>query len=203
MLDASGILKEGYRDAARWFQTAETMWTEHRGAKTTHSLSEWLDYQNKLSRQNPESHWTVMYNALGTNVSAALYDQTSGHRVVVDYKTYFMDVATRTEGLYLVGVFNSDAVNDAIKPFQPKGLMGERGVERLPLELPIPPFDPENALHREIAELAGVAADKVKTAYESGKIDGTLGKKRGLAREAARVEIEASNKAVAQLLSLG
>lgn len=204
ILHASEVLKEGFRDGARWFKEAENLWSKYRAAKAdSMSFADRLDYQKGLTRQNPESHWTVMYNALGTNVSAALYDQTSNHRVIVDYKTYFMDVATETEGLYLVGVFNSDAVNDAIKPFQPKGLMGERGVERLPLELPIPPFEPDNALHREIAELARVASDKVRTAYDSGKIDGTLGKRRGLARDAARVEIEASNKAVVQLLSAG
>jgi len=92
-------------------------------------------------------------------------------------------------------------LNDIIKPFQSAGQMGQRDIHTVPLELPIPPFDPENTLHRSIAGLAGDAAEKVKASYESGKIDGTLAKRRELAREAVRVEIDTLNKAVAQLLS--
>jgi hypothetical protein len=65
---------------------------------------------------------------------------------------------TEEEAHYLVGVLNTPFLNEAIKPFQPQGLMGERHIHRRPFEAcNIPLFDPENALHREIAKVSAAA----------------------------------------------
>lgn len=201
VLDSASLLREGYRDGARWFKEAENLWVQYRAAKANSMLfTDRLDYQKGLTRQNPESRWTVLYNASGTNVSAAAIDVFE-QRFIVDHKLYYFSASIKEEAFYLSGILNTTILNDIIKPFQSAGQMGQRDIHTVPLELPVPPFDPENGMHRTIAELAEMAASNVRTAYESGKIEGSLARQRGLARDAARVEIDALNKAVAQLLS--
>jgi hypothetical protein len=48
---------------------------------------------------------------------------------------------------------NSRIVNDIIKPFQSRGLWGERDIYKLPFEIPIPLYDGSNIIHREIARI--------------------------------------------------
>src|SRR5882724_8721819 len=56
----------------------------------------------------------------------------------------------------------TSVVNEAIKPFQTQGLLGERDIERRPLEAcPIPLFDPKNPLHLEIAEVARLCREEL------------------------------------------
>ena len=73
--------------------------------------------------------------------------------------TYLYYAANEDEAHYLVGILNSPFVNEVIKPFQTQGIYhGERDIERRPLEVcNIPLFDPENALHREIAKVSAAA----------------------------------------------
>jgi hypothetical protein len=58
--------------------------------------------------------------------------------------------------LYLIGVLNSTVVNKAIKPYQTEGVYhGKRDIHRRPFEVcPVPKFDPENTVHRDIVKLS-------------------------------------------------
>jgi hypothetical protein len=56
-------------------------------------------------------------------------------------------------------VLNSPFVNEAIKPFQTQGLMGERDIERRTLEIcNIPLFDPADELHCELRKFPPLRA---------------------------------------------
>lgn len=81
---------------------------------------------------------------------------------VINSKTYYHYPKSEAEGHYLVGILNTAFVNEAIKPLQPQGLMGERDIHRRPFEAcNIPTFDPNNKLHREIAEVSAVCRAEV------------------------------------------
>src|SRR4051794_19617639 len=74
---------------------------------------------------------------------------------VIDSKTYYHYPSSEEEGHYLVGILNTDFINEAIKPLQPQGLMGERDIHRRPFEAcDIPSFDEKNKLHRQIAKVS-------------------------------------------------
>jgi hypothetical protein len=74
---------------------------------------------------------------------------------IADNVTYRYYAKSEQEANYLVGVLNTPIVNEAIKPFQPPGLMGERDIHRRPFEAcDIPLFDSKNELHRQIAEVS-------------------------------------------------
>ena len=65
------------------------------------------------------------------------------------------------EAYYISAILNSNVVNKAIKPFQSLGVLGERDIHTLPLELPIPDFDSKNQFHRRISELGRTCESKI------------------------------------------
>jgi len=79
---------------------------------------------------------------------------------VADKKTMLYETSDEMEAHYLCAILNSDVVNDAIKPYQTKGLYGERDIVRRPFMLPIPKFDPNNPVHRRLAELSKISHEK-------------------------------------------
>ncbi len=153
-LTTSELRGNGYREFARWMEQAEGIWREKRGAKTSHTLLEWLDYSGKLTAQSPSHRHLVLYNASGTNVAATYADRhQTPLRFIVDHKLYWVAVNDLAEAHYLAAILNTNTVNNIIKPFQSTGLLGERDIHKKLLDLPIPLFDASNPLHHELSEL--------------------------------------------------
>jgi hypothetical protein len=165
MVDAAELLSQGEKHAYDWFSQAEGEWERHR--KDEHlSLAGRLDYQRTLTSQDIQAKYCVIYNQSGTNISASLVTAEEFERIgelpirgyVIDSKTYYHYPKSEEEGHYLVGILNTSFVNEAIKPLQPQGLMGERDIHRRPFEAcNIPMFDPENKLHKQIADVSAAA----------------------------------------------
>lgn len=134
---------------------AESIWDIKRGEKAEkQTLYQRLDYQRELTRQNPSQRHLVLYNAAGTNVSASRFDRLAyALPLIVEHKLYWSAVADENEADYLTGLLNSDTANEAIKPFQSTGLLGERDIEKKILDLPIPTYDHTIEKHRELALL--------------------------------------------------
>jgi hypothetical protein len=146
-------------------EQAETIWEEKRGAKTSHSLLQWLNYSGKLTSQSPAHRHLVLYNASGTNVSATYVDrQAVTLRFLVDHKLYWVAVREPAEAHYLSAILNAEALNEAIKPFQSTGLLGERDIHKKLLDLPIPLFDANIATHRRLSELGSEAYHQAQLA---------------------------------------
>jgi hypothetical protein len=99
----------------------------------------------------------------GGGISCAACLPVNGHEdIVIDQTVYWRLVASSGEAWYRVGLLNSDAITEAIRPFNPQGEFGERHLHTLPHRV-LPVFDPSNEDHRRIASLAepldvGVAA---------------------------------------------
>lgn len=201
MVKPDDLRKQGFRAAAKWFGEVERKWQAGRGAKSDQSANEWLDWSGKLTCQDPAAPFRVVYNAAGTDVSAARVP-TGGRfdRLIVEHKLYHMACRLATEAAYVAAVLNSMCLNDAIKPFQSRGLMGPRDVEKKVLELPIPMFDAAIGTHRELADLGAAAAAKVAAA-NLGQMPGTLAKRRAAARTVAGGELGRIDAIVQRLLS--
>ncbi|HEV2498283.1 MAG TPA: N-6 DNA methylase [Terriglobia bacterium] len=166
---SESLRQQGYREFARWMQKAESIWEQKRGVKSArHTAIEWLDYQGKLTRQNLHASHLVLYNASGTNVSAAYLDRESlPAPFVVDHKLYYAALADQMEADFLTALLNSKVANDAIKPFQSSGLLGERDIHKKLLDLPIPTFNPDNQAHPQLAELGGRARQEAVRAIKA------------------------------------
>jgi hypothetical protein len=205
VISSDVLMREGYREFAAWIKQAEDIWIEKRGQKSGRmSLLEWLDYQGKLTAQNLNQCHLVLYNAAGTNVSAAYFDRKS-HPLpfVIDHKLYWAAFSNPIEAHYLTAVLNSETVNHAIKPFQSAGLLGERDIHKKLLELPIPTFDSESNEHRTLGELGAKARVEMTKLVQSGHfpVSSTIARQRAFVREHLATEMNEIDRLVVKLLS--
>jgi len=215
LLDVDELRKEGYAFMAGWLEKVQKTWEERASKRSLLQyprVVSYIDYMGLLSSQNPNKRYVVLYNTSGKDLASCVVDRQSllplkvgnfaiePRGFVADKKTMFYETDDEMEAHYLCAILNSDVVNEAIKPYQTKGLFGERDIVRRPFMLPIPKFDPSNPVHRRLAELS-------KTCHEkASKIRLT---KRGVAarrkevRDALKAEIAEINKLVSQLLGIG
>jgi hypothetical protein len=164
---------------------AETIWNAARKQKAERqTLYERLDYHSELTIQNLSRPHLVLYNAAGTNISAAVLDRQSlPLPFVVEHKLYWAAFDGEEEAHYLAAILNSNVPNNEIKPFQSLGLMGERDIEKKVLELPIPVFDEKNSDHRRLAELSTEAHRSAAAYVAATTLPNSLAQRRGLVRK--------------------
>lgn len=203
-IKAETMQAEGYREFAKWMSSAEKLWNMKRADKADKQTAyERLAYQGGLSAQNLSYRFLMLYNAEGTNVSAALFDRIAHPLpLVVEHTVYWAALANEDEGNYLSAILNSEVVNLAIKPFQAIGLLGERHIQKKLLELPIPTFDHEDAKHLELSELGTNARSKTAMAIKSSGFPAgsSLAKQRAFIRAHLESDIAKIDKLVAKLL---
>ena len=145
------------KDSGEYFDKAIEKYNEL--ASSEMSYFERLNYNNELLSQNPEAKYWVLYCASGKNLCASIY--TNEDKLWIDHTNYWF-CGTKQECHYLVGVLNSPAVNKLIKPFQSKGLLGERHVHKKVLDIGIPRFNTKNNLHLKIASSSNKTSKKAQ-----------------------------------------
>jgi hypothetical protein len=139
-------------------------------AKRPVSLSDYqekLDVRRKLTSQgfpDQERH-LVVFGAGGSKptVAYAPLARLGCERLVIDQTLYFCVVEDEEQAIYLTGLFNSDALDRLLKPFQPKGAFTERHIHKLPTKV-TPPYDPSLPLHREIVNATRDLIDEIAAA---------------------------------------
>lgn len=141
----------------RWIKTTGDVWDTHRSESTSISLTEQFDYYGKLSAQFPIAPIRVAYAASGT-LPAALVVRDA--RAIIEHAIYWAAVDSESEATYLTAVINSETTRALIEQYQARGQFGARHFDKVIWNLPIPRFDPKNALHRRLAK-AGAAAETV------------------------------------------
>ena len=130
MRTADQLRAEGCREFAKWMARAEKTWAEKRTGKADkQSVYQRLDYSRELTHQTMRPRHLVLYNAAGSNLSATPVDRRDlSLPFIVDHKLYWAICKTRIEADYLAAILNSAVVNEKIKPFQSRGLLGERDI---------------------------------------------------------------------------
>ncbi|MGC9954511.1 MAG: N-6 DNA methylase [Rhizomicrobium sp.] len=203
VLTTDELRNRGYREFANWMHEAEKLWNAARKQKAeSQTLYERLDYHAGLTCQSLSARYLTLYNAAGTNISAAVLDRHSlAMPFVVEHKLYWAAFDTAEEAHYLAAVLNSNVPNDKIKPFQSLGLMGERDIEKKVMELPIPTFNQELAEHQNLAALSAVAHRQAEKFIEATELPASLAKRRGMVRKAIADSIREIDTIVEELLS--
>jgi hypothetical protein len=203
VLTADDLRDKGYREFAKWMHEAETLWNAARKQKAeSQTLYERLDYQRGLTIQDLKHPYLVLYNAAGTNISAAVFHRKSlALPFVVEHKLYWAAFDSAEEAHYLAAILNSNVPNDEIKPFQSLGLMGERDIEKKVLELPIPVFDEKKSNHQKLARLSTQAHSQAAAFITATTLPDSLAKKRGMVRKAVSATIEQIDAIVAEVLA--
>jgi len=217
LLSADDAIRKGKTGLADWLKKAEREWKQR--AKTgqrIRSIYERLDYDGNLTIQSPTGVYKLVYKSRGTHLYACVVDtqDISGWQVyglpvqgfIVDHACYWLETNNEDEAHYLCAVLNAPCVDDAIKPFQTRGLLGERNIHRAPFEvLPIPLFDPEDKRHRRLAELSEECHEKVAQFVadaDEKTFKQPIGRLRQQVRAMLERELSQINKLVAEVLGL-
>jgi hypothetical protein len=214
LLSADDAIRQGKAGLADWLRKADAIWRKHR--KSQEELLNYLNWQGKLTAQSPTGVYKLVYKSRGTHLYACVVDtrDVSGWQVyglpvqgfIVDHACYWLETNSEDEAHYLCAVLNAPCVDDAIKPFQTKGLLGERNIHRAPFEvLPIPLFSRRDERHQRLAELSRVCHKKVAQ-FVAGADEKTLtqpiGRLRQQVREMLSNELSHINRLVTELLGL-
>jgi hypothetical protein len=198
VLSAEGLLEHGYRYGSAWFFDAEARWETSKTDKNRAmgmSLASYLNWQNKLSEQNPKARYVVLYTASATDASATVIDRrTFDHPLIFESKTYWCECTSEAEAHYLSAYVNSGYANAMIKEFQSRGLFGPRDIHKLIVKLPFPKYEKGNTAHDELSALgkacATLAANFVRSIGVQDLEARALGRARATLRDELASELE-------------
>ena len=184
--DGSLVLRDvGERVRRRW-RTIEQLWNQHKSKNTRLSLLDQIDYYGKLASQLPVASTRLVYATSGHPTAAVIV----GSPALVDTSLYWVGCDSRAEAWYLASVINSRALAEAVRPLMPKGQFGARHVHKHLWRLPLPVYDPNSTLHRDLAAAghqAGYqAAARLQRFQRRRQAEG-----KGVANAAVRAELRA------------
>ena len=161
LLDAQKASGRGYQKLAQWLTETEALWERHK--RSGLSLLEQCDYYGKLSCQFPIAPIRVVYTKAGTNLAATVVrDETA----IIDHKLYWAAAESPEEACYLCGILNSEALRAGVEQLQSQGQWGAWDFDKYVFNLPIPKFDGNDPLHRELARVAKTAEEVAKAVSE-------------------------------------
>ena len=133
LLDPVDIRRKGYVLTARWFAKIDQRLKKIGKGK---ALEDRIDERGKLTNQvfGSDGHLMVV-GAGGKYICAASIPLEQAANLVVDQTLYWQVIGDHGEVWYRVGMLNSDALTQAITPFNPRGAFGERHIHALPYRL--------------------------------------------------------------------
>jgi hypothetical protein len=180
---AKELLKDGYSNAAKWFQNAENIWNIHKTEKSKNmSSNDRIDFQRGITEQNLNAPYLVLYNSSAKDANSVVVRRSEFDlEFIVESVTYVLYCTSLKEANYLAAILNSTTPNLMMKDFQARGLFGARHVHKKILDIYYPKFDEKDEQHLQLAELSKTAHKKVaaflKTIDKSKKVEGIhLGK---------------------------
>ncbi len=212
LLNSNELQRAGFTGADEWLEKAEEIWRERRTEKSKKrfpSLLDRLNYNNLLTTQNSSKRYVVLYNATGTNLVSCVIDKSSlpcfianGKEVkpkgfIVDVKTWFFETENEMEAYYVCAIFNSEIINELIKPLQPRGLFGARAIHRRPLLFAIPKYNSNDDMHLKLADIGKECHEKVKAMKFAQKNN-----VRAEVRNKLKGEITKVNKIVSKFINI-
>ena len=150
-----------YPGLAEWWRDGEAIWRTNRSSERL-SLTDQLDYRNKLSQQVPPSPHRVVYGKGGMYLAAARVEDVNA---VIDHKLYWASVSGPTEGRYLVAMLNSDVLTERVRPLQGRGEHNPRDYDKYVWRVPIPLYNAEDERHQRLATI-GERAEQYVSALE-------------------------------------
>lgn len=148
LLDIGKSKIDTYHGLAKWMRTVDEEWRKN--SSGTMNFTERLNYMSDLTNQLPAGPIRVVYPSAGMHVHAAI---VTDPRIVIDYKLYWCAVSTESEAHYLTGILNAPVLTTLVRPLMSYG-KDERDVCKQIWKLPIPDFDPDNALHTSISQVS-------------------------------------------------
>lgn len=159
VLNSGAAANRGYAGLHGWMQAAEATWDQYR--TSSENLAEQFDHHGKLASQFPIPNLRIVYAKAGTLPAACLVRDEA----IIDHMLYRASPRTESEGYYLAAILNSETSRARVAEMQSRGQWGARHFDKVMFNLPIPPFDPSESLHNELAA-AAAEAERVAAAFE-------------------------------------
>jgi hypothetical protein len=153
LLTHQELLASGEIETASWFKQVENQWNTHKTENNAimDSVS-YLNWQQKLTDQNLNKRYLVLYTASAKDANAVTIDrQDYDLDFIVESKTYVFFTHNLQEAHYLT-------------------CFGARDVHKTILEIPFPKYDPKNELHQQLSAL-GEACHAMMRNFMQEKID--------------------------------
>lgn len=160
VIDAEMAGSRGALHLHDWLTRAEALWDAHGPGNRT--FAKQLDYYGKLASQFPISRLRMLFAASGTLPCAAI---VRDNRAVVEHAVYWTAVALLDEGRYLSAILNSEAARKKVEDIQARGQWGARHFDKVMFTLPIPRFDANDPLHKDLTA-AGAQAEQIAANVE-------------------------------------
>ena len=206
IFSAEQLLNEGFREAAKWFHSAEDYWSELSTEKNKKITAlEYINWNNKLKSQNLNTEYIVLYNASAKDANSAVLKRSDlDLEFIVDTVTYAYYTNSAEEAYYLTSIFNSETPNLMMKDFQSRGLFGARHVHKKILDIFYPKYDAKNVTHRRLAELGLISHNLVKQTlleYDSASKIPALGKLRLELKKIIKDELLEIDELVKKIIS--
>jgi len=216
IVTANTARDKGFLHLAQWLEKAQEEWEKRRGSKAEGiSAIEWLDYRRKLTAQNTQAKYRVLYNTSGTYLTACIVEskpikfdineqKIRARGFIADTKTYYLETDIGDEAFYLDATLNAPVIDRLIKPMQSRGQFGPRDIHKKVLELPIPRFDASDSRHLHLAELGRECSEKVADWIKAGgpgKIR-SIGKLRAMVREMLAEELKEIDERVKKIMRM-
>ena len=206
MKSSQDILEEGALDTAKWFKEVEKHWNTNKTERNSKvSNTDWLDYSRKLTKQDLNSPFIVLYTTSGKDANAVVVTRSNSDLpFIADHKTYSFTCSNFDEANYLSVFLNSNYPNTVIKDFQSRGLFGPRDIHKTILDVALPKFDPHEERHQTLSKI-GQACHINTSKYLSDKaLDANLpahelGRHRLAIRELLKRELIQIDKILATL----
>lgn len=157
-LKSNGVDFDTKRDDARWcWKSFDYQYQKNRGkgTSTPKNLLDQIDFQGKLTSQirRNQNKFMVVYVTSGANMAAVACK--SNH--IVESSLYWVSCVSKQESHFLAAILNSDALARALR----ESRKSDRHFHtHLWYEIPIPRFNTNNPIHKNLAEQS-VLAHKV------------------------------------------
>ncbi|MDQ3635679.1 MAG: N-6 DNA methylase [Acidobacteriota bacterium] len=170
------LIEKGYLNASRWFSKVDKLWKQKRTEKNKkYSFEEYLNWQNKLTDQNLDIPYLVVYTKSSKDANATVIKREDVQlNFMVENKAFYFATENLNEAYYLTAILNSAAPNKMMKDFQSRGLYGARDVHKKILDIYYPLFDKSNEIHKNLAAFSEKAHLKASEFIASNPPKGNL-----------------------------
>ncbi|XXM72144.1 Eco57I restriction-modification methylase domain-containing protein [Lysinibacillus sphaericus] len=204
ILSSEELIDRGDDTVSDWFEDIDSH------DELRKSIYEMIDERGKLTQQSYLNYQYLVHCGAGGSKPCAAIQRghiESPHHFIADQTTYVYGTDDEEEALYLIGIMNSNYVNEIIRPFQARGLFGERHIHKLVYKV-IPPFNNENPLHQEVVRFTRALENRVSQLINNiaqlHDFSLTIQRRRSLLRSgllAGNDNIESLNQAVESVLN--
>jgi len=126
-----------------------------KGTSNINTLFDNLNYWNKLSKQNSNKKFLVVYNASGSNIKSAVINNEI-EKIIICSENYYFSTNYKEEAYYLTSILNAPILSENIKIVK-----SSRHIHKRPFDFSIPEFDPNNSNHQKLSKIGMKSEEKV------------------------------------------